>query len=139
MTGFPGETPRDFEDTLSLFRQTRFTAAFMFAFSPRPGTAAASFPDQVPAAVGRERLAELIALQTATTQEHYAAMVGREVNALITGRLPKRERPWIGQDHGCKRVLVACDGDLAGTILPLTVASATGMSLIAERGAPCAS
>jgi len=133
MVGFPGESDDDFRETLSLFRQVRFTTAFMFAFSPRPGTPAAGMEHPVPVAVAKARLAELIALQTAVTREIYAGMTGKTIEALFTERQKKRGREWMGQDDGCKRVLLSCDGDLAGMILPVKVRSATGMTLIAER------
>lgn len=137
MTGFPGESDSDFEQTLSLFRHVRFTTAFMFAFSPRTGTAAASMPDQIPAQAAKERLNTLIALQTDITKETHDAMVGKTVRALITGRQDKRDRQWMGRDHGCKRVLVACSDDLSGTILDLNVTGSSGMTLLCERAQPC--
>jgi len=59
IVGFPGETERDFEDTLDLVRQARFAGAFTFQYSPRPGTPAAGMGDQVPPAVVAERYQRL--------------------------------------------------------------------------------
>lgn len=132
MTGFPGETDREFGDTLSLFEQVRFTTAFMFAFSPRSGTAAATMPAQVDPAVARERLARLIELQTSITRSQYEQMVGRSIEVLVTERQTKRDQNWMAQDAGCKRVLVCCDRDLAGAILRVRVRSSSGMTLLAE-------
>ena len=56
IVGFPGETERDFEDTLDLVRQARFAGAFTFQYSPRPGTPAAGMDGQVPAGGGRRAL-----------------------------------------------------------------------------------
>ncbi|MBD3242317.1 MAG: tRNA (N6-isopentenyl adenosine(37)-C2)-methylthiotransferase MiaB [Chitinivibrionales bacterium] len=137
MTGFPGERESDFEETMSLFRHVRFTTAFMFAFSPRTGTAAASMPDQLPAEIAKKRLNMLIELQTEITRETYKAMVGNRVQALITERQQKRDRKWMGRDHGCKRVLLACSDDLSGTILDLNVTGSSGMTLLCERAQPC--
>ncbi len=137
MTGFPGESDADFDETLSLFRRARFTSAFMFAFSPRTGTAAASMPGQVPADIAKRRLNTLIALQTDTTRQTYHAMVGKTVRALITERQDKRDRMWMGRDYGCKRVLVSCSDDLSGTILDLNVTGSSGMTLLCERAQPC--
>ncbi|MCW1958020.1 MAG: tRNA (N6-isopentenyl adenosine(37)-C2)-methylthiotransferase MiaB, partial [Mycobacterium sp.] len=62
IVGFPGETEEDFAATLEVVRRARFCAAFTFQYSPRPGTPAATMPDQVPPEVVKERYAELAAL-----------------------------------------------------------------------------
>jgi len=133
MVGFPHETDRDFELTLDLFRQVRFTAAFMFAFSLRPGTKAAALKELVPEHVKKERLKILVDLQTEITKAHYAAMVGKRVEVLFTHKQERKSKAWMGQDYGCKRVLFYCQDTLAGTILTLPVVQSTGMTLIAER------
>ncbi len=63
MVGFPGETDRDFEDTLNLMRTVRFQGAYIFKYSPRPGTQAAQMEDDVPMAVKRQRNQVLLELQ----------------------------------------------------------------------------
>jgi tRNA-2-methylthio-N6-dimethylallyladenosine synthase len=133
MVGFPAETDGDYAETLSLFETVRFTTAFMFAYSRRTDTAAASMADDVPAPVKQERLARLIHLQTAITKEIFGAMVGRELPVLFTGRQEGRDGLWMGQDMGCKKVLAACKECRAGTILPLRIAKSTGKTLIGER------
>src|SRR5690606_30498982 len=60
IVGFPGETERDFEQTLEVAQEARFSAAFTFQYSPRPGTPAATMPDQVPPEVVRERYQRLL-------------------------------------------------------------------------------
>lgn len=133
MVGFPTETDAEYEGTLSLFETVRFTTAFMFAYSRRDNTAAASMADDVPAAVKQGRLARLIRLQTAMTKEVYGAMIGRELPVLLTGRQEGRDGLWMGQDMGCKKVLAACKDCRAGTILPLRIVKSTGKTLIGER------
>jgi tRNA-2-methylthio-N6-dimethylallyladenosine synthase len=133
MVGFPGETQEEFLETLSLFKQVRFTTAFMFAYSPRLGTQAANMEGEIPHAVKKERLAELIALQTGITKEYYDAMPGKTISVLVTERQRGRDRLWMGQDNGCKRVLLACDNVIAGTILQVRVVKSTGMTLVCER------
>jgi len=135
MVGFPGETDDDFAQTMSLFERVRFTTAFMFAYSAREETAAARLADRVPEHVKKQRLERIIALETAITKEIYAGMVGSTAHVLITGRQNRRGTAWVGQDNGCKRVLMRCGGEPAGTILPVKVVRSTGMTLIAERTA----
>jgi tRNA-2-methylthio-N6-dimethylallyladenosine synthase len=133
MVGFPSETEDDFQETLSLFESVRFTTAFMFAYSKRDGTAAAGMIDDVAMNKKKERLAALINVQTKITKEHYASMVGKELDVLFTERQRGRENLWMGQDNGCKRVLLACDDAIAGTILHVRVNRSSGMTLICER------
>ncbi|HUI91969.1 MAG TPA: tRNA (N6-isopentenyl adenosine(37)-C2)-methylthiotransferase MiaB [Chitinivibrionales bacterium] len=133
MVGFPTEAENDFSDTVSLFKAVRFTAAFMFEYSKRDNTPAASMGDDVAQNVKQRRLRELIDLQTAITKRHYAAMEEKTVPVLFTGRQDGGEKLWMGQDFGCKRVLAACNDSLAGMILPMRVLHSTGMTLVCER------
>lgn len=88
IVGFPGETDEEFEATLEVVERVRFDGAFMFAYSPRPGTPAASM-EQVPAAVKKVRLQKLIDVQNAISCENNEAWVGRDVEVLVEGPSPK--------------------------------------------------
>ncbi len=83
IVGFPGETEQDFQATLDVTRSARFAQAFTFQYSPRPGTPAASLPDQVPKAVVQERYDRLVALQEQISWEQNRALVGGEVEVLV--------------------------------------------------------
>jgi tRNA-2-methylthio-N6-dimethylallyladenosine synthase len=134
LVGFPSETEEEFAATLALAADVRFTAAFMFAYSAREGTAAAALADDVPRPEKVRRLNRLIALQTSITREHFAAMTGRTAEMMVYGPVEKRNGPFLrGQDRGSKRILLPCSGIKAGTILPVRVVRSTGMTLIAER------
>jgi tRNA-2-methylthio-N6-dimethylallyladenosine synthase len=133
MVGFPTESRQDFLDTLSLFKQVRFTTAFMFMYSKRENTAAFSMGDDVGVTEKKQRLRELIDCQTSITKEMYQAMVGKKLSVLFTGQQDGGERLWMGQDDGCKRVLVPCDTPLAGMILPIRATKSSGMTLIGEK------
>ncbi|NEA69137.1 radical SAM protein, partial [Streptomyces sp. SID12488] len=63
IVGFPGETEEDFAETLRVVEASRFSSAFTFQYSPRPGTPAADLPDQLPKAVVQERYERLVELQ----------------------------------------------------------------------------
>ena len=133
IVGFPSETKRDFQDTLSLFKEVRYTAAFMFAYSKRENTPAAAMIDDVPSEVKKERLAALIDLQTAITKEHYATMVGKTIEVLFIERKRGSEDLWMGQDNGCKRTLLTCNENIAGMILKVRAVRSSGMTIILER------
>jgi tRNA-2-methylthio-N6-dimethylallyladenosine synthase len=102
IVGFPGETEADFEQTLDVVRAARFAGAFTFQYSPRPGTPAATMPDQVPKAVVQARYDRLVDLQEGIAWAGNKALVGREVEVLVsrgegrkdgaTGRVSGRAR-----------------------------------------------
>jgi len=83
IVGFPGETQEDFQRTLDIVEEARFDSAFMFQYSPRPGTRAAQFEEQVPKAVVRERFDRLLALQERVSMERNRALIGQTVELLI--------------------------------------------------------
>ncbi|HHV56680.1 MAG TPA: tRNA (N6-isopentenyl adenosine(37)-C2)-methylthiotransferase MiaB [Firmicutes bacterium] len=91
IVGFPGETEEDFQATLDMVERVRFDAAYTFIFSPREGTRAATLPGQVTAAVKKERLARLNALQNRISRELNEALVGRVVEILVEG--PSKNNP----------------------------------------------
>ncbi|MEG8178780.1 tRNA (N6-isopentenyl adenosine(37)-C2)-methylthiotransferase MiaB [Nocardia terpenica] len=83
IVGFPGETEEDFQETLDVVRQARFTSAYTFQYSIRPGTPAATMADQVPKAVVQERYDRLIALQEQVSLEANQTLIGTEVELLV--------------------------------------------------------
>lgn len=84
IVGFPGETEEDFQQTLDVVEQARFSSAFTFLYSPRPGTPAADREDQVPGDVALERYKRLVALQERICAEDNAALEGTTVEVLIS-------------------------------------------------------
>ncbi len=86
IVGFPGETEEDFQDTLDLVEAACFDQAFMFIFSPRPGTRAAMMTDQfVPAEVIAERFSRLVAIQNESSLKTNQAMIGGRYEVLTEG------------------------------------------------------
>jgi tRNA-2-methylthio-N6-dimethylallyladenosine synthase len=85
IVGFPGETEDDFLATLATVERARFASAFLFQYSPRPGTRAASMPEQVPKEVVQERFDRLVVLQEAITFEANRAQVGCIEEVLVEG------------------------------------------------------
>jgi tRNA-2-methylthio-N6-dimethylallyladenosine synthase len=86
IVGFPGETDDDFAITLEMVEEARFDSAFMFIFSPRPGTSAANLTEQfVPEETIKERFARLSEMQNRISGERNAEMVGRKVEVLSEG------------------------------------------------------
>jgi tRNA-2-methylthio-N6-dimethylallyladenosine synthase len=86
IVGFPGETEKDFAETLEVVAEARFDQAFMFIFSPRPGTAAAEMTEMfVPDEVIKERFARLAQLQNQISGERNAELTGARLEVLSEG------------------------------------------------------
>jgi tRNA-2-methylthio-N6-dimethylallyladenosine synthase len=91
IVGFPGETEEDFQQTLDVVEQVRYDSAFTFIFSPRRGTEAADYDDQIPHAVKRERMERLVEAVQRIATERAQRFVGRELDVLVEG--PSRTDP----------------------------------------------
>jgi tRNA-2-methylthio-N6-dimethylallyladenosine synthase len=89
MLGFPGETDEQYWNTMRYVEETRFDSAFMFIYSPRPGTKAAVMDEQISQELKVERLSRLIELQNGITEEINQSQVGRLAEVLVEGRSPK--------------------------------------------------
>ena len=89
IVGFPGETDADFAQTMRLVDEVDFDGAFSFIYSPRPGTPAAGFADQVPPQAQQARLEALNARLDAQYRAYGEAMVGSRQRVLVTGRSVK--------------------------------------------------
>ena len=83
IVGFPGETEEDFQATLDVVRAARFSSAFTFQYSKRPGTPAATLPDQIPPEVVRDRYDRLVALVNEVAWEENKRLVGRRVELMV--------------------------------------------------------
>lgn len=91
IVGFPGETEEDFQETLRVVESARFALAFTFQYSIRPGTPAATMPDQVPKEVVQERFERLVALQNHIAFEENQAQIGRSVDVLVANGEGKKD------------------------------------------------
>jgi len=102
ITGFPGETEEDFQQTLEVIRQARFSSAFTFQYSQRPGTPAATMPDQVSKEVIQDRHERLVELQNSIAWDENKKFVGKQIEVMVasgegrkddsTGRVSGRAR-----------------------------------------------
>jgi tRNA-2-methylthio-N6-dimethylallyladenosine synthase len=135
IVGFPGETDADFEATLDVVRAARFAGAFTFQYSIRPGTPAATMPDQVPKAVVQERYERLVALQDGIAWAENLAQVGRTVDVLVAegeGRKDVATRRMSGRAQDNRLVhFAACDAR-PGDLVTVTVSQAAPHHLMAD-------
>ena len=140
IVGFPGETDKDFEDTLAVVREARYAAAFTFQYSIRPGTPAATMPDQVPPKVVTERYDRLVDLVGEIALEENRRLVGSEVEVMFAdgeGRKDAATRRMSGRARDNRLVHVAVDEDdlpRPGDIARATITYAAPHHLVADAG-----
>jgi len=121
IVGFPGETEDDFRMTLEIVEQARFDQAFMFIFSPRPGTRAAAMTDRfVPAEVARERFGRLVKLQRGISAEQNRRHLGTTMEVLVEG--PSKKNPRVATTRTRGNKVVHVDGEFTpGTLMDVVI------------------
>ncbi|WP_326489676.1 tRNA (N6-isopentenyl adenosine(37)-C2)-methylthiotransferase MiaB [Corynebacterium argentoratense] len=155
IVGFPGETEEDFQQTLDVVERARFTSAYTFQYSPRPGTPAAEYDNQIPKEIVQERFERLMSLQERISKEENVALIGSTVELLVqadggrknseTHRLTGRARDGRLVHFTPKPSDVAEDSvavlgdDVAGNIRPgdivtVAVTDAAAHYLVADDG-----
>lgn len=128
MVGFPTETEEDFADTTDLVRNVRFSNAFTFVYSPRKGTPAAEMP-QIPYAVKRRRIGELIKLQNAVTKELSENYVGNVYEVLAEDVSPKHEGMLCGRTESGRLATFPGDAGRIGEFVKVRINEARSASL----------
>ena len=122
IVGFPGETDQDFEDTLSLTREARFSSMFSFKYSPRPNTLADKrMPDDVSEDEKTRRIVALQALQRDIQTELHGALVGQTVEVLIDSASRRRDTELSGRTSQNTVVNLPGSADWIGRTLPVRI------------------
>ena len=128
--GFPGETDRDFEDTMDLIHDIGFDMSFSFIYSARPGTPAADLPDDVDMDVKKQRLAILQQRINQNVQDISRKMVGSTQRILVDGFSKKDPGQLKGRTENNRVVNFACDDiDLIGDFVDVEIVEALPNSL----------
>jgi tRNA-2-methylthio-N6-dimethylallyladenosine synthase len=131
IVGFPGETNRDFEETLDVVEAVGFDSAFTFVYSPRVGTEAAAMPDQVPHELKIERMERLVEAIQRLAAARNAARIGRVEQVLVEGASRTDETLLRGRTR--RNTTVNFTGDAApGELVEVKIEAATSTTL---RGA----
>lgn len=130
IVGFPGETDQQFEDTLKLVEAVRYSFIFAFKYSPRKGTAAARYLDQVPDSVKSERLARLNQLQDSITIQQNLEEVGRKRQVLCLYESKKETGIYYGRTEQFRLVRIAANRDLVGKLVTVTITEANKTALV---------
>jgi len=133
IAGFCSETEEDHKDTLSLFEQVGFDAAYMFYYSERPGTLAArKYPDDVDIETKTRRLEEIISLQNRLSLESNKRDVGKEFEVLVEGTSKKTPDELCGRTSQNKMCVWPDKTHKAGDTVRVRVLSCTQATLLCE-------
>ena len=132
IVGFPGETEADFEQTVSLVREARFQQAFIFKYSPRRDTPAASMANQVSQEVKEERNQRLLAVVNEIAAEKHGEMAGRQVEILVEGPSKKNAARMMGRTR-CNKIVVFEGSDRhRGQLLEVAITRAGSFTLYGD-------
>jgi len=132
IAGFPGETEEEFQETLSILEEVRFSNIFSFRYSPRPFTAASREKDTVPFEEKKRRLIEVQGLQKKIQLELNKSLIGRVLKVLCSGKSKKAPRLYSGRDEGFQVVNFKSKNDVIGCFVDVRITSCGPYSLHGE-------
>ncbi|EGR3221419.1 tRNA (N6-isopentenyl adenosine(37)-C2)-methylthiotransferase MiaB [Vibrio parahaemolyticus] len=132
IVGFPGETDKDFQDTMKLIKDVDFDMSFSFIFSPRPGTPAADYPCDIPEKVKKERLYELQQTINAQAMRYSRLMLGTEQRVLVEGPSKKNLMELRARTENNRVVNFEGSADLIGQFVDVKITDVFANSLRGE-------
>jgi tRNA-2-methylthio-N6-dimethylallyladenosine synthase len=132
IVGFPTETEEEFQLTYDIFKQIRYSVAFIFAYSARKGTPAFRWKDDISEEVKQDRLQRLLNLHSEICAEERRAMLGSTIEVLVERR-NRDERHLKGRTRCWKNVIFTGDDSLIGTLQNVKVTGFTHQTFIGER------
>lgn len=125
IVGFPTETEEDFLETVDLVHKARFGGAFIFKYSPRPGTISYyKYPDLIPRQEKQRRLEHLLQIQKQITEEENRRRVGQTVEVLVEGEARTGSDRYLGKTRDNKTVLFLGSADMVGTFAHVVIEQA---------------
>ena len=129
IVGFPGETEAEFEDTISLVEYVKYDSAFTFIYSPREGTPAAGFSDQIPYDIKHERFERLNEVVNKYSLEKNERLSDITVKVLIDGSSRKDDESYSGRTDGFKLVNVSSGRDITGQLVDVRITECKTFSI----------
>src|SRR5699024_6429913 len=136
IVGFPGETDRDFEQTMKLIDHIGFDNSFSFIYSRRPGTPASNLPDDTSDETKHERLSRLQAVINANAKKISEAMVGSTQSVLVEGPSKKNPNEMTGRTENMRFVNFPGDARMVGQFVDVTITQAMSNSLRGRVASP---
>jgi tRNA-2-methylthio-N6-dimethylallyladenosine synthase len=131
IVGFPTETEEEFQLTYDIFKQIRYSVAFIFAYSMRKGTPAFRWKDDISEEIKQDRLQRLLSLHNEICAEERRALLGGEVEVLVERR--NRDEKYLkGRTRCWKNVIFGGDDSLIGTLQNVKVTGFSHQTLIGE-------
>lgn len=137
IVGFPDETEEDFQDTLDVVREINFDNSFMFMYSIRKGTRAATMPNQIEENIKKDRLQRLIEVQNSCSLKESQKYIGKTVRVLVEGPSKKNKEVLTGRTSSNKIVLFKGSNALKGTFVDIEIKDCKTWTLygdLVERG-----
>lgn len=131
IVGFPTETEEEFQQTLDLMKQIRYSLGYFFAYSPRSGTPAMRWKDDIREEVKQERLQRLLDVQSQIQRELLEEKIGKEVEVLVEALGSGEESTLKGRSRTFEKVAFKGPKELIGTLQKVTVHSIVNETLIA--------
>ena len=133
IVGFPGETEKDFEETLTLLDIAQYDGAFCFKYSPRPNTPSLKMVDAIPEEEKSRRLALLLEKQREIQRTRNETLVGRTFEVMVEGK-SRKEQQWSGHTSSNKVMnFTSREQESLGDYVQVRVTQATPNSLVGER------
>jgi tRNA-2-methylthio-N6-dimethylallyladenosine synthase len=133
IVGFPTETDEEFDETKRAVEQMRFSTAFFFAYSPRKGTPASRWADDIPQEVKENRLQQLLVSQDIVSHNEMKSLLGQTVDVLIENKSIKDGSMLKGRTRSWKNVVFAGSPSLIGTVQHVTLLSFTNQTYIGSQ------
>ena len=132
IVGFPGETDEDFRETIDVMNRVKFDSAFNFKYSPRRGTKASEYDDQILEQTKQERLQEVIALQKRHTLERNIKLVGTTQTVLVEKESKMSSNHWAGRTDSNKWVIFSKGNVQIKEMTSVYIKEAKGITLHGE-------
>jgi tRNA-2-methylthio-N6-dimethylallyladenosine synthase len=132
IVAFPGETEADFEETLNIAKRVRYDSAFTFIYSPRKGTPAASFPEQIPDGIAHKRFDRLVDVMNSISLEKNLEYKDKVYDVLVEGVSKNADDAYAGRTDGFKLVNFTSDRkpeDIIGTTVKVRITESKTFSL----------
>jgi tRNA-2-methylthio-N6-dimethylallyladenosine synthase len=137
IVGFPGETDDDFNETMSLVAEVEYDGLYIFKYSPRPRTPAATYADSIPEEVKTERFLRLQELQDRIQRRRYERYLGRTVEVLVEGTSSRSPSDYTGHTRCNKVVNFPIAAEALGKLVNVNITGVKSHSLYGEMAGDC--
>ncbi|MFB3895406.1 MAG: tRNA (N6-isopentenyl adenosine(37)-C2)-methylthiotransferase MiaB [bacterium] len=133
IVGFPGETESEYQKTVTLMQSVQWDSAFLFMFSPREGTKAATLESQIPVSIRKQRIQEVVALQKQISATKLRQLIGSSTEILIEGLSKHKPNQWIGRTRQNVVVVFTANKTMQpGDLITVTITDASAFTLFAR-------